>query len=194
MWMHKLRRAMVVPERDPLTGAVEIDETFVGGISRGNTGRSSDTVPVMVAAESLGKHRIGRIRLEPTPEGRLTLIASTQRVVTPGAMIKTDGAGELRRLSGGGFEHQYFTRPGSTIPAHIDLPAVHRVASLLKRWMIGTMHYGASREQFAYYLDEFTFRFNRRTPKSRGLLFYRLMQQAVSTAPHPMKSLVIPKT
>ena len=70
MWMHKLRRAMVVPERDPLTGAVEIDETFVGGISRGDTGRSSDTVPVMVAAESLGKNRIGRIRLEPTPERR----------------------------------------------------------------------------------------------------------------------------
>ncbi|MCW2134170.1 hypothetical protein B0G38_003354 [Arthrobacter sp. VKM Ac-2550] len=67
------------------------------------------------------------------------------------------------------------------------------VASQLKRWMIGTMHYGASREQFAYYLDEFTFRFNRRTSKSRGLLFYRLLDQAVSTGPHPLKTLVIPE-
>ncbi|SDN96379.1 Transposase zinc-ribbon domain-containing protein [Cryobacterium flavum] len=193
VWMHKLRRAMVVPERDLLTGTVEVDETFVGGISRGNVGRSSDKVPVIVAAESLGKNRIGRIRLEPTPEGRLTLVNFTQRVVVPGAMIKTDGARELRRLSALGFEHQYFTQLGSTVPAHIDLPAVHRVASLLKRWMIGTMHYGASREQFGFYLDEFTFRFNRRTSKSRGLLFYRLMQQAVITGPHPIKSLVIPR-
>ncbi|SDH46472.1 hypothetical protein SAMN04488693_101319 [Arthrobacter subterraneus] len=67
------------------------------------------------------------------------------------------------------------------------------VASQLKRWMIGTMHYGASREQFAYYLDEFTVRFNRRTSKSRGLLFYRLLDQAVSTGPHPLKTLVIPE-
>lgn len=192
VWMHKLRRAMVVPERQLLAGTVEVDETFVGGISRGNSGRSTDKVPVMIAAESLPKNRIGRIRLEPTPAGQLPVIAFTQRVVTPGSMITTDGARELRRLSGLGFEHQYFTQLGSDVPAHIDLPAVHRVASLLKRWMIGTMHYGASQEQFAYYLDEFTFRFNRRASKSRGLLFYRLMQQTVVTAPHPMKNLVIP--
>ena len=163
VWMHKLRRAMVVPERQLLSGTVEVDETFVGGISRGNVGRRSDRVPVMVAAESLGKNRIGRIRLEPTPDEKLSLVSFTQRVATPGSVIKTDGARELRRLSGLGFEHQYFTQLGSDVPAHIDLPAVHRVASLLKRWMIGTMHYGASREQFGFYLDEFTFRFNRRT-------------------------------
>ena len=190
--MHKLRRAMVVPERQLLSGTVEVDETFVGGISRGNSGRSTDKVPVMIAAESLGKNRIGRIRLEPTAHEQLPLITFTQRVVTPGSTIKTDGARELRRLSGLGFEHQYFTQLGSDVPAHIDLPAVHRVASLVKRWMIGTMHYGASQEQFGYYLDEFTFRFNRRTSKSRGLLFYRLIQHSVQTTPHPMKDLVIP--
>jgi hypothetical protein len=192
VWMHKLRRAMVVPERDLLSGTVEVDETFVGGVSRNKSGRASDKVAVMVAAESLGKNRIGRIRLEPTPAGKLTLVDFGQRVIEPGSLIKTDGARDMRRFSGLGFEHEYFTQLGSTVPAHIDLPAVHRVASLLKRWMIGTMHYGTSEEQLGYYLDEFTFRFNRRASKSRGLLFYRLLQQCVVTTPQPIKSLVIP--
>ena len=192
VWMHKLRRAMVVPERHLLGGTVDLDETFVGGISRGKAGRSSDKVPVMVAAESLGGNRIGRIRLELTSNGQFPMIKFAQRVVVPGSTIKTDGARELRRLSGLGFDHQYFTQLGSNTPAHIDLPAVHLVASLLKRWLIGTMHYGVSREQLGYYLDEFTFRFSSRTSKSRGLLFYRLIQQSVQTTPHPMKDLVIP--
>lgn len=162
-----------------------------GGVSRNQAERASDKVGVMVAAESLGKNRIGRIRLEPTPEGKLTLVAFAQRVVKPGSLIKTDGARELRRLSALRFEHKYFTQLGSDVPGHIDLPAVHRVASPLKRWMIGTMHYGASEEQLGYYLDESTFRFNRCTSKSRGLLFYRLLQQCVVTTPHPIKSLVI---
>lgn len=141
VWMHKFRRAMVVLQRGLLSGTVEVDETYVGGISRGKSGRSTDKVPVMVAAESLGKNRIGPIRLEPTPKKSLALVSFAQRVVEPGSLIKTDGAQELRRLSRLGFEHQYFTQLGSSSPAHIDLPAVHRVASLLKRWMIGTMHY-----------------------------------------------------
>lgn len=192
-WMHKLRRAMVMPGRDLLSGTVEVDESFIGGITRGTAGRGTNKVPVMVAAENLGRNRIGRIRLQPTPGGNLPLVKFAQQVVEPGSLIKTDGAIELRRLAGLGYQHQYFTQLGSTTPAHVDLPAVHMVASQLKRWMIGTMHYGASREQFAYYLDEFTFRFNRRTSKSRGLLFYRLLSQAVSTSPHPLKTLVIPK-
>ena len=191
-WMHKLRRAMVLPRWELLTGTVEVDETFIGGITRGTAGRGTNKVPVMVAAESLGRNRIGRIRLEPTPPGKLTLIDFTQRVVSPGSLIKTDGSRELRRLPSLGYEHKYFTQLRSETPAHIDLPAVHMVASQLKRWMIGTMHYGASHEQFAYYLDEFTFRFNRRTSKSRGLLFYRLLHQATRTGPHPLKTLVIP--
>ncbi|WP_026535625.1 transposase, partial [Arthrobacter sp. H14] len=132
-------------------------------------------------------------RLEPTPPVKLALIDFATRVVTPGSTIKSDGAQELRRLSKLGYDHKYYTQLGSTIPAHVNLPAVHMVASQLKRWMIGTMHYGASQEQFAYYLDEFTFRFNRRTSKSRGLLFNRLMHQAAHTAPHPLKTLVIPE-
>lgn len=193
-WMHKLRRAMVLPDRELLWGIVEVDEAFIGGITRGTAGRGTNKVPVMIAAENLGRNRIGRIRLEPTPPEKLAIVDFAKRVVTPGSTIKSDGAQELRRLSNQGYVHRYFTQLGSTIPAHVNLPAVHMVASQLKRWMIGTMHYGASQEQFAYYLDEFTFRFNRRTSKSRGLLFYRLMHQAIRTGPHPLKRLIIPET
>lgn len=190
--MHKLPRAMVRPDRELLWGTVEVDESLIGGITRGNSGHTNK-VPVMVAAENLGKNRIGRIRLEPTPPEKLAVVDFARRVVAPGSTIKSDGAQQFRRLSKLGYDHQYFTQLGSAIPAHANLPAVHMAASQLKRWMIGTMHYGASQEQFAYYLDEFTFRFNRRTSKSRGLLFYRLMHQVVHTEPHPLKTLVIPQ-
>src|SRR5674476_171770 len=63
---------------------------------------------------------------------------------------------------------------------------------LLKRWLTGTLHYAASQDHLGYYLDEYTFRFNRRTSKARGLLFYRLLQQAVGTDPHPLKDLLKP--
>lgn len=192
-WMHKFRRAMVVPGREVLTGTVEVDETFIGGISRGQAGRSSSKLGVMVAAEMIGPRKLGRIRLEPTPKEPLALVNFATRVVAPKSRIKTDGARELRRLSGLGYQHNYYTQLGGTTPAHVDLPGVHIVASLLKRWLQGTLQYGASSDHLAYYLDEFTFRFNRRSAKSRGLLFYRLMNQAVNTQPHPLPSLVSDK-
>lgn len=116
-----------------------------------------------------------------------------QRVVAPGSTMRTDGAGQLRRFADLGYQHEYFTQLGSDIPAHVNMPAVHMAASQLKRWIEGTLHQGISREQLAYYLDEFTFRFNRRTARCRGLLFYRLLQQATKTDPAPLKDLVIPK-
>jgi ISXO2-like transposase domain len=70
------------------------------------------------------------------------------------------------------------------------MPGVHRVASLLKRWLLGTHQGSVSSEHLDYYLDEFTFRFNRRSSRARGLLFYRLAQQAVRTNPHPYKDVV----
>lgn len=81
------------------------------------------------------------------------------------------------------------TTCGSKEPAHVNLPGVHMIASLLKRWLTGTLHYTVSQEHLAYYLDRYTFRFNRRASKSRGLLFYRLLQQVVDTEPHPLAQL-----
>lgn len=93
-----------------------------------------------------------------------------------------------RRLGNLGYHHKFYIQLGSDTRAHVDLPAVHMVASQFKRWMLGTVHYGASSDHFGYYLDEFTFRFNRRTANSRGLLFYRLLHQAAHTSPQPLKT------
>lgn len=78
---------------------------------------------------------------------------------------------------------------GNINPAHELLPGAHRVAALLKRWLAGTLHHGQSADHLAYYLDEYTFRFNRRTSRSRGMLWYRLVQQAANTDPHPLDTL-----
>jgi len=191
-WMHKFRRAMVVPGRDLLHGTVELDETFVGGINRATRGRTGN-IGVMVASEMVTARRLGRIRLEPTPDEKIPLVRFAQRVVEPGALIRTDGATELTRLAKLGYEHERHVQLGSDIPAHVSLYGVHMVASLLKRWLEGTLHYGASDQHLGYYLDEFTFRFNRRASRSRGLLFYRLLEQAVNTDPAPLPTLIAAK-
>lgn len=189
-WLQKLRRAMVRPERDLLSGVVELDEVFIGNESRGRAAGFKDSCAAMVAVESMPNRRLGRVRIELAQIARSSdLVHFADRVVAPGSLIKTDGARQLRRLSTMGFEHQYFTGLDSKTPAHVNLPGVHMVASLLKRWLTGTLHYAVTQEHLAYYLDEYTFRFNRRTSKSRGLLFYRLLQQAVETDPHPLAQL-----
>ncbi len=180
-WMHKLRRAMVRPDRDQLSGVVEVDETFVGGVSAGRPGASSDKVTVMVAVEKInGGRRLGRIRLEIAERpGTLELVEFAQHMVLPGSTIRTDGAQMMRRLGKLGYTHEYVTSYNAADPTAV-LPGVHLVASLLKRWLTGTLHYAVADHQLPYYLDEYTFRFNRRTSHSRGLLFYRLLQQAVN--------------
>ena len=109
-------------------------------------------------------------------------------MIEPGSTVRTDGAPVLRRLADRGFTHQA-TAAYSAADQSSVLPGVHLVASLLKRWMIGTLHYRVEQQHLPYYLDEYTFRFNRRTSRSRGLLFYRLLQQAVNTDPHPLHTL-----
>ncbi len=194
-WMHKLRRAMVRPERDRLSGVVEVDETLVGGVGVGRQGASSDKVPVMVAVEKTGLGRkLGRIRLEVAERpSTLELVNFAQRMVLPGSTIRTDGAIMLRRLGSLGYTHEYTNGYNAPDPTEV-LPGVHLTASLLKRWLTGTLHFAVAEHQLPYYLDEFTFRFNRRDSNSRGLLFYRLMQQATHTDPQPLYTLLRPDT
>jgi hypothetical protein len=189
-WMHKFRRAMVRPDRDRLHGVVEVDETFVGGRSAGNKGASTEKVVVQVAVERVGKHQLGRVRfaLADAP-GTLSLVEFAAETVLPGSHIKTDGARMLRRLADRGYTHEYVSTYSSPDGAG-DLPGVHRVASLLKRRIAGTLHHRVSDKHMAYYLDEYAFRFNRRASSARGMLFYRLLQQAVETDPHPLKELI----
>jgi transposase-like protein len=189
-WLQKLRRAMVRPDRDLLTGVVELDETFVGGVSVGKNGAGTDKVPVRIAVERVGPSKLGRVRfaLADAP-GSLGLVDFACATVEPGATIRTDGARMLRRLAGLGYVHEYTTVYNSPDKSQ-ELPGVHMVASLLKRWLVGTLHYRVSDKHLEYYLDEYAFRFNRRNSKARGLLFYRLLQQAVATDPHPLTELV----
>ena len=188
-WLHKLRRAMVRSGRDRLTGMVQIDETFIGGLRPGKRGRgASGKSLVLIAAQADGR-KIGRIRLARIVDASAgSLESAVQQAVEQGAGIQTDGWPGYSALKALGYKHQVI-RPATELGGNL-LPWVNRVASLLKRWLLGT-HQGAVRpDHLGNYLDEFTFRFNRRTSRSRGLLFYRLMQQAVTLEPVLGKTLV----
>lgn len=187
-WLHKVRRAMVRPDRDGLSGIVEVDETFVGGETPGGFGGSSDKAPVGVAVERLDGGRLGRIRLAALGRaGYDEIVDFVRHSVEPGSSLRTDGHGAYLRLPEMGYQHRIVVLTSrNPSDASVELPGVHRVASLLKRWLLGTYHHGYSKRHLEYYLDEFTFRFNRRTSRKPGMLFYCLLQQAVVADPHPL--------
>ena len=190
-WLHKLRRAMVRPGRDNLSGEIEVDETYVGGAEEGKRGRGAITKAIIaVAAEKSGRG-IGRIRLRRIEDVSAdTLIPFVRDVVVPGAMIHTDGWRGYNGLAAAGYRRHVSVISDSPDPAHEVMPRVHLVASLLKRWLVGTHQGGIQHPHLDYYLDEFTFRFNRRRSQARGLLFHRLAQQAVAISPAPYKSII----
>jgi len=183
---------MVRPGRDALSGTVEVDETYVGGLAEGQRGRGADhKALVVIAAEEDGKGT-GRIRMSREADASaLSLEGFVQSAVVSGSQIHTDGWDGYAGLTGLGYVHVVTVLRGldSSAPAKL-LPRVHRVAALLKRWLLGT-HQGAVRpDHLDYYLDEFTFRFNRRSARSRGKLFYRLIQQAVQVEPSPYRNMI----
>jgi len=182
IWLHKLRRAMVRPGRDRLSGTVQVDETYIGGPRPGKRGRGAGgKTLVAVAVEDKGRH-VGRIRLSRVADASgESLTLAVQEMVQPGSLVNTDGWAGYAGIGSDGYTHEVI-RPTGEVGTNL-LPLAHRVVALLKRWIDGT-HQGAVRpSHLDYYLDEFTFRFNRRTSRSRGKLFYRLMQQAVQVGP-----------
>ena len=191
-WLHKLRRAMVRPGRDRLRGRVEVDETYVGSEEEGVAGRHAEKRAIVVIAVEVHQPRgFGRVRLRRIPDvSGASLVGFVRDVVEPGAVMLTDGWKGYDGLPRHDFVRERTVLSRSGDPAHVALPAVHRVASLLKRWLMGTHQGGVSKKHLDYYLDEYTFRFNRRTSRSRGKLFYRLVQQAVAVDPVPYKQLV----
>ena len=191
-WLHKMRLAMVRPGRDMLSGHVEVDETYIGGAEEGVRGRKTVTKSiVIIAIEVHSPKGFGPIRLRQIPDVTgPTLIGFIKDVVSAGAIVSTDGWSGYNGLSALGYQHKRRVQSGSDDPAHVVLPGPHRIASLLKRWLIGT-HQGAVRdEHLDYYLDEYTFRFNRRSAKARGLLFHRLVEQAVQIKPTTYRGVV----
>jgi len=190
-WWHKLRRAMVRPGRDRLSGWVEVDETYLGGLEEGVAGRrSGNKALIVVAAQADGKG-IGRIRMRPIQDATAgSLEPFVEDSIEPGSTVHTDAWQGYAGLDKKDYDHEVTVLRGRRKEASKLLPRVHRVISLLKRWLLGTHQGAASRAHLAYYLDEFTFRFNRRRSKNRGMLFYRLVQQAMATDPAPYLTIV----
>ena len=188
--LHRFRRAMVRPDRERLKGLVEIDETYLAITDREEpispVGRKNNTSKVLVAiaVEMLEPKGFGRIRLRRiSKDSEEFVVPFVQASVEPGAQVRTDGSAAYRSLRSLGYGHQRTVMLGSDVPAHVSMVGVHRVASLVKRWILGTHHGSVQPEHLDAYLDEFVFRFNRRSSRSRGMLFYRLLQQAVATGP-----------
>jgi len=186
--LHKLRRAMVRPGRDRLDGVIEVDDAYWGGEEEGAVGRwTVNKALIVVAAQEDGKG-IGRVRMRCIPDlTKATLHGFIADAIAPESTVRTDGLPAYMGLEG--YVHDRLVQRHQKKGVHL-LPRVHRVISLLKRWLLGTHQGAIGFEHLNDYLDEFTFRFNRRTSASRGKLFYRLAQQAVQVDPAPFATLI----
>ena len=154
-WLHKLRRAMVRPGRDCLTGWVEVDETYVGGVHPGRRGRQTETKALVVVAVEVERGRLGRIRLRRLLDASgPSLTAFVQDAVAPDSLVHTDGWPGYDSLEHHGYQHQVTVLRGHAQPPAQLMPHVHQVVSLLKRWLLGTHHGAVTHEHLDYYLDE----------------------------------------
>jgi len=174
--LRKIRQGMIRPGRDRLSGLVEVDEILIGGKRHKFEGRSPQgKILVLVAAEDKGRRGIGRIRMQIIPDATASsLRAAVRATVEPDSVVRTDGWTSYK-LEQWGYRHRRI-RQQSLNPGEDSTPLIHLVSSLLKRWLLGTHQGGVQTTHLQEYLDEFVFRFNRRTSHSRGKLFYRLIQ------------------
>jgi transposase-like protein len=186
--LQRFRVAMVRSDRDPLSGEVEVDETFLGGPKAesvgGKRGRGTTRSLVVIAVEIKRPRGFGRVRMRHVADASgESLQTFVRKVVRPGSSVLTDGWRGYCGLAEHGYDHKRDVQYKSDTPAHVSMPGVHRIASLLKRWILGTHQGSVTPDHLQSYLEEFTFRFNRRTSASRGLVFRRLLEQAVVTGP-----------
>ncbi len=174
--LQKIRQGMRRPNQDRLSGLVEVDEILVGGKRHIFEGRSPQgKTLVLVTVEDKHGHGMGRIRLRVILNATSgALRVAVKSMVEPGSTLRTDGWTGYQPKQWG-YHHRPIKRQ-SLRPGEDPTPLVHSVSSLLKRWLLGTHQGGVQTTHIGEYLDEFTFRFNRRTSHSRGKLFYRLIQ------------------
>jgi len=191
--LHRFRAAMVRPGRDRLSGWVEVDEAYVGGVEGAVYGRETATKSIVaIAVEIKNPKGFGRIRLQRVPDvSQESLIPFVEAAVEPGATVHTDGWQAYWTVPEQGYTHERTMMRKQNDPAHVVMPGVHRVASLLQRWLLGTHQGRVSDDHLDAYLNEFTFRFNRRRSRRRGLLFYRLLEQSIAADPIAYRSLIV---
>jgi transposase-like protein len=187
--LHKIRNSMIQADRSLLRGEIEVDEAFVGGVRAGKRGRGAEGKQlVVIAAECDGKRRVGRARIQRIPDASGDVLESfIMANVESGSVIHTDGWPSYNRLRDLGFKHK--PRPSYSVDADELLPRVNIVTSLLKRWLMGTLHGRLDPKHMDHYFEEFIFRFNRRTSRSRGLLFQRVIENSVRVTPAPYKEI-----
>jgi transposase-like protein len=173
---------MVGPGQDRLDGTIQVDETYIGGEKSGKRGRgAAGKTLVLIAAEEQGK-ATGRIRLKQIADASgESLETAIQEMAAPASVVKTDAWKGYNGLNARGYKHEII-RKTVNIGENL-LPLCNRTASLIKRWLNGTHQGAVSHQHLGYYLDEYTFRFNRRKSNYRGKLFYRLLQNAVVVDP-----------
>jgi transposase-like protein len=190
--LHKYRRAMALAGREKLSGIVEVDETAIGGKKSGKPGRgAAGKARVAIAVELKDPKGFGRVRLRVIPDySAKSLAAFLKETVEEGSTIVTDDWKSYPPATRGKYTHIAHNQSASTLKPRELLPGVHRIASLLKRWILGTFQGSVSPEHLPSYLDEFTFRFNRRGSEARGMLFFRLMGLAANAGPVTYKHLV----
>jgi transposase-like protein len=197
MMLHRLRPVLVRPGRNRLAGTVEMDETYIGGHEPGLRGGRARGKKVLtgIAVEILDPKGFGRCRMAPLADASgPSLDAFVTDHVDPGTRVITDGWQGYRGLEKLGYIHeprsQRAARARGEDPGEL-LPAVHRVVSLAKRWLLGTHQGAVDGAHLASYLNEFVFRFNRRRSRSRGMVFYRVLELAVAHAPVRYRDLVL---
>lgn len=175
--------SMVRPGRERLSGRIQVDETYIGGRKTGKRGRGAEgKALVVIGVEDKSPKGIGRIRLKHVPDASAESLGGfVQEMIEKGSIVRTDDWLGYVRLPTLGYQRE-------VLPS-LELKLPHLVASLLKRWLLGTYQGAVRPSHLAYYLDEFTFRFNRRTSGRRGKLFYRLVQQALMVDPVSEKEL-----
>lgn len=190
--LQRFRVAMVRAERAPLSGTVEVDEALIGGVKHdGKRGRGAKKAIVLISLEIKQPKGFGRVRMRQVADASdASLRPFVCDTVAPGSIVHTDGWTGYNRLAQSGYVHERTIMNSSGDPAHVAMPGVHRIASLLKRWILGTHQGSVSDEHLQSYLEEFTFRFNRRTSRSRGLVFRRLLEQIAVTDQVPEKNLI----
>jgi transposase-like protein/Zn ribbon nucleic-acid-binding protein len=182
-WLHKFRRLMVLPNREKLSGMIEVDETLVGGKRSGKRGRGAEgKILVIIAVEKQGE-KTGRVRLSTIRDAsKASINQFIKNNIAKESVVVTDGWKGYNDLSKMKYVRQIEDQK-LKLDDELILPKVHKIASLLKRWLLGTHQNYVSQDKLDYYLDEFTFRYNRRTSNNRGLLFFTLLKQAVIQNP-----------